>query len=347
MTEPAPEVTTVADDAAVVFWGDRWKRYDGLRPDTDHDHDGASFRTLPRPPGERLATVATVNDVHFGETICGYESSNPTGGPTFASLPGEPPYPETMNGAAVEEMAAVEPDLVVAKGDLTADGLDEEYAAFLRCYGDAFGDRLLHVRGNHDAYRHQTLAPEGMQVAEVPGATVVLLDTTVPGRPNGALDDEQLQRLDEVAAVAEADGRAVLVFGHHHAWDPASTKRSETYYGIVPDWSERLVALVGRRPAIAGYFAGHTHRNRVRRFAATGDVPWVEVACVKDFPGAWAEYRIFEGGVLQVLHRIRRPDALAWTERTRGMFEGLYPAYAFGALSDRCFAFGRPPGALT
>ena len=96
--------------------------------------------------------------------------------------------------------------------------------------------------------------------------------------------------------------------------------------------------VVARRPAIRGYFAGHTHRNRVRRFAAAGDVPWVEVASVKDYPGAWAEYRVHEGGVLQLHHRISTPEALAWTEQTRHMYAGFYGAYAFGSLADRCFA---------
>ena len=38
-----------------------------------------------------------------------------------------------------------------------------------------------------------------------------------------------------------------------------------------------------------------------------------------------------------MFHRIRRADALEWTERTRGMFGGLYGPYAFGTLGDRCF----------
>jgi Icc protein len=76
----------------------------------------------------------------------------------------------------------------------------------------------------------------------------------------------------------------------------------------------------------------------VQRFPATGEVPWAEVSATKDFPGAWAEYRVFEGGILQVLHRISAPDALAWSERTRAMFGGLYPAYSFGQLDERCFA---------
>jgi predicted phosphodiesterase len=335
---PEPEVTTVGDDFAVVFWGGEWKRYPDLEPDTEYTFDGATFRTLARPPGERLATVATVNDVHFGETICGYESNMPEAGPTFSSLPGEPPYPETMNAAAVEEIAALDPDAVIVKGDLTNDGLDDEYQAFLRCYRGAFGDRMHHIRGNHDAYRGQTYAPEEHFCVDVPGASLAVLDTTVPFAPNGGVEVDQLEWLDDLAGNAD---RPVLVFGHHHPWAPGSRTRSDTYFGINPDDSEKLVAVAARHRTIAGYFAGHTHRNRVRRFADTGEMPWVEVACVKDFPGAWAEYRIFEGGILQLVHRIRRADALVWTERTRGMFGGLYPDYAFGRLEDRCFALPR------
>ena len=70
----------------------------------------------------------------------------------------------------------------------------------------------------------------------------------------------------------------------------------------------------------------------------SGEVPYVEVASVKDYPGSWAEYRVFDGLVLQVHRRISTPDALAWTERTRGMFGGTYADYARGRLRDRCFA---------
>jgi Icc protein len=334
-----PEVATVADDSAVVFWGPEWKQYDGLEPDTDYALDGVEFRTLARPNGERLATFATVNDVHFGETVAGREDNMPEVGPQFSSLPGEPPYPETMNGAAVEEMAALEPDAVLVKGDLTADGRDEEYADFLRFYQEAFGDRLFHIRGNHDAYRGQALAPDQPFVIDLPGARLAVLDTTVPFKAGGAIDAVQLAWLEDVAY--DTRPRNVLVFGHHHVWSPGSKTRPATYFGVNPDDSERLIDLFARTPILAGYFAGHTHRNRVRRFPTTGDVPWVEVACVKDFPGAWAEYRVFEGGVLQVFHRIRRPDALSWTERTRAMFNGLYQDYAFGTLADRCFAVRR------
>jgi Icc protein len=244
--------------------------------------------------------------------------------------PGEEPYPEVMNRGAVAEIQAIEPDAVVAKGDLTTHGTEGEYADFLGCYQKAFGSRLSWVRGNHDG----DLAPFGRQEVALAGVTLAVLDTSVAGLASGRLDDEQLDWLDELGARAD---QPVLVFGHHHPWDPASRARPDTYFGIHPDDSERLVEVVARRPSLVGYFAGHTHRNRVRRFSATGPVPWVEVACVKDFPGAWAEYRVFEGGILQIVHRIATSAALAWSEACRAMIGGLYPQYAFGQIEDRCF----------
>jgi Icc protein len=64
------ELTTVADDEAVLHDGANVVRLTGLTPGTVVDAHGHRFETLPHL-GERLATFATVNDVHFGETVCG------------------------------------------------------------------------------------------------------------------------------------------------------------------------------------------------------------------------------------------------------------------------------------
>ncbi|HZI38407.1 MAG TPA: metallophosphoesterase [Acidimicrobiia bacterium] len=327
------ELTTVADDEAVfhVPGEPRAIVHGGLTPDTDYELEGVAFRTLPRPGGELLASIATVNDTHFGEAECGVIEGMEIG-PVFRAEEGAAPYPETMNRAAAAEIAAADPDLVVAKGDLTTHGTAAEFDAFLACYGP-LGERFRCVRGNHDAKGGLHFATDAPFSATLPGVTVAVLDTVIPGRESGRLSPEQLDWLDTLAA--EAD-RPVLVLGHHHCWDPGSRSREETYFGINPDDSEALVALAARRPRIVAYAAGHTHRNRVRRFAATGPMPWIEVACVKDFPGAWAEYRVYEGGLLQVVRRVSTAEALAWTDRTRGMFGGFYPQYAFGELGDRC-----------
>jgi len=317
----------------------------GLDPGTSYEMavDGAepgpllpaTVTTLERPPGRLVATFATANDVHFGEVECGRLGTPEEPGPVFRADDGAQPYPEVMNRGAIEEMRTLDPDAVVVKGDLTNLGTDEEYDAFLAAYG-ALGARMHHVRGNHDAMITHTIASAHAPFeVRLPGIVLAVLDTVVPGIDRGALPPAQLEWLDALAAETSDP---VLVFGHHHPWDPNAKRRSETYFGINPDDSEALCAVIARREAIGGYFAGHTHRNRVRRFPQARGVPIVEVACVKDYPGAWAEYRVHEGGYTQVVRRIAAPAAMAWTEKTRQMFQGMYRDYALGTLGDRCFA---------
>lgn len=327
--ESIGELTTLASRYAIVHTGTEARRFDDLEPDTEHDIDGFAFRTLPEP-GELLSTIATVNDIHFGETVCGVIDGSDMG-PVFSSGPGEDPYPEVMNRGAVAEISALDPDAVIVKGDLTNGGTDAEVDAFLACYAP-LADRMTWVRGNHESHKGLQRGAVPVQVVDLPGVRVVLLDTSLEGVESGGLDRDQLDRLDTLAD--EAD-RPVVVMGHHHAWNPGSAERPEHYFGINPDDSEALVEIVARRPRIVAQTAGHTHRNRVRRFAATGEVPWIEVSCVKDYPGAWAEYRVHEGGIVQVFHRISTPEALAWSEKTRHMYQGLYADYAFGTVADR------------
>jgi 3',5'-cyclic AMP phosphodiesterase CpdA len=178
------------------------------------------------------------------------------------------------------------------------------------------------------------LAAEAHQERVLPGVHVALLDTTRDGHVNGDLTAEQLDWLDELGARAD---RPVLVFGHHPIWNHAEEPRSEHTFGLLPDATEALVEVFRRRHHLRGWFAGHTHRNRVVHHPELPDVPFAELACVKDYPGSWAEYRVYEGVILQVHRRISTPDAVAWTELTRGMFGGTYPLYARGRLSERCF----------
>ncbi len=335
----APEVSTVADDEVVLHYPSaggspaRVVRRTGLVPASFVEVEGVEVKTLERPGGERLATVATVNDTHLGETVCGVLEGLDLGSPLTRS-PGDPPYPETMSRAAASEIEAAQPDAVVAKGDLTARGVPGEMAWFEDCYRPSLGERLYVMRGNHDVVGEDVVGGDRVQEVWLPGVGLALLDTTIPGRATGELDADQLEWLDELGARAD---RPVLVMGHHPPWNPSSRTRRDDYFGINPADSETLVETVARRPSLVAYFAGHTHRNRVRRFSLSGGVPWAEVACVKDFPGTWAEYRVFEGGILAVHRRISSPQALEWTERTRSMFGGAYPLYSFGQLDDRCF----------
>lgn len=326
------ELTTVADDEAVIHDDLDLRVHDGLEPDTVYELDGFVFRTLPRP-GELLCRFATVNDVHFGETECGIIEGLEMG-PIFSVDEGAEPYPEIMNRGAIAEIERIDPAAVIVKGDLTSNGTSEEFDEFCSFYEPAFGDRLHYVRGNHDSYYGGTFASDAPFSVELPGVTLAVIDTAQSSHFAGRVTDQTLTWLRDLAV--STDG-PILVFGHHHAWNPESKKRPEGYFGIGPDDSEKLVEVFAAHLNLRGYFAGHTHRNRVRRFGLTRDVPWAEVACVKDFPGSWAEYRVFDGGILQIHRRISNPEAMEWTDKTRAMFGGAYFDYAFGDLSDRCF----------
>jgi 3',5'-cyclic-AMP phosphodiesterase len=345
-TDDTDEVETrVGDHAAVTTGPYHFARVTGLEPGATFalqvdgaDHSALlpdAVTTLRRPGGRLLATLATVNDVHFGETECGMLGTPEEIGPVFTAQPGDDPYPEVMNRGAIDAIERLDPDAVVVKGDLTDKGTEDEYGAFLAAYS-RLGARMHHVRGNHDAMLTDSIANTGPFDVRLEGVTLAVLDTVRPGTDRGRVSRRQLDWLDDLAATST---QPVLVFGHHHPWDPSSRERNDEYFGINPDDSDALCACIARRDAIAGYFAGHTHRTRTRRFAQARDVPIVEIACVKDYPGAWAEYRVYEHGYTQVTRRIDAPDALEWTEKTRNMFAGLYRDYALGGLHDRCFTY--------
>lgn len=344
------DVTTVSDTEAVVHvprpdGAVDVHRFDGLQPDTTttvdvpEPHGGQrrlEITTLSRPAGELLCRFATVNDVHFGELTAGQIGDLPDG-PIRRPRPGDEPYPEVMNRAAVAEMAAIEPAAVVVKGDLSLDGAPEEWDAFERCYRPVFDGRLHVVRGNHDAYRHQS-EYAGDQRIDLPGTTVALLDTALAETASGSLSSEQIEWLDAIGADCDVP---VIAMGHHQQWIPTTQKpaRNDQYFGIHPDASDALDGVCARRRSIIAYSAGHTHRHRRRSMVRSG-IPSIEVGCTKDFPGTWAEYRVYEGGVMQVVHRISTPEALRWSESCRDLYADFgvdYGSYALGSLADRCF----------
>ena len=244
-----------------------------------------------------------------------------------------------MNRGAVAEIAAIDPAAVIAKGDLTADGMDEEFAAFEACYGAAFGDRLHVIRGNHDAYRGQSVHP-GDRVVDLPGVRLALLDTVIP-----RADDRADHR--RAAGVARRPGGRCRPSGDGDGPPPdlgrqrRAATRPPDYFGINPDDSDALVALIARRP-------------RDRRLRRRPHAP-------QPRPAGRGQRRraLHRGGLRQGLPRVvgrvpglrrrasrrsttgsRPPSALAWSERCRHLYQDFgidYETYALGGLEDRCF----------
>ena len=114
------------------------------------------------------------------------------------------------------------------------------------------------------------------------------------------------------------------------------------HYGLIRTTRSTTTALLAldrrRRENIAGYFAGHTHSEpRASRPAGARRARASRSRARKDYPGAWAEYRVYEGGYTQVMRRIAAPAALEWSERVPHMIQGIYRDLVLGTIDDRCF----------
>lgn len=163
---------------------------------------------------------------------------------------------------------------------------------------------------------------------------LVLGHSPVVGSHAGRLDPDHLDALEKLAAGTD---QPVMVILHH----PPRLLPVPTSYPPGIDWrdsAELTRRLKGANPSVV-VIAGHTHRNR--RYRVRG-VDVVEVGSTKDYPGQWAGYSVYEGGVRQVVRRVASPDVIAWTEMTGRALGGVWRRWSPGTLSPRCWTIEWP-----
>lgn len=324
---------------------------EGLAPSTTYDvvasAEGvprflaARLRTLTPPEGRLLAQFGTVSDVHVGEKnfgVLGRIHDDGEGGP----------YPERALRAAMDEAAAWGAQFIVAKGDLTRFSVAAEArdAGRILASGPVPVETVL---GNHDNQlgvdMRAVLARQGAavrwqpQVCDIPGLRLVLVHTAHSDpRHHGGQLPADISRQVAVLAGEAAEAQMGVWVGLHHPpemhWYPM------VYPPGIPFAESRalLGSLAAAQPAT---FVTCGHRHRHRRYAY-GPITITEVGSTKDYPGVWAGYRVFEGGLLQTVRRTARPNVLAWTEATRRAMNGQWGRWSPGRLSDRCFSVNWP-----
>lgn len=324
---------------------------DGLEPGQRYDvvasaqgvpaFVAARARTLVSPEGKELARFATVSDVHIGERHFG--ALGRLQDLQFLDLPREQAsyFPFRALAGALEEAAAWGAQRMVVKGDLTrmAKAAEVRDVAKLLAHGPLAVEALL---GNHDnvsgANTRALLASQGLTVpwgpraVDLPGLRLVLVDSVHShlASHHGELRTANMARLVEL--VAEAPGPSWV--GLHH---PPELHRFPLAYppGIPYAQSKALLealAATGKPVVLSG---GHRHRNRL-----SGHRPVIvgEVGSTKDYPGGWAAYKVYEGGLVQAVRRTSRPDVITWTEITRRAVNGQWGRWSPGRLADRCFS---------
>jgi 3',5'-cyclic-AMP phosphodiesterase len=283
--------------------------------------------------GPIRSKVATISDLHVGE-----------GGFAFfprrvSSADPARAHPMLCLRAAIAEINAWEPDLVVAKGDLAHRPNQVLYDLLAEAFAELNAPLLL-LPGNHDGGNRQGVAiadalwPHGLvpvattDFRDLPGARVIALNSVKAGLGSGWLGEA---RVDEVLAAARTD-RPVLLFSHHqfmrlpfaHYWPPGVPSAAARPF------LDRLTEANGS----ALVSSGHTHRHRRWN---RGSIAITEVGSTKDHPGTWAGYELFDDAVAQSVWRIGEPAALAWTESAANAVGGVWGHWSSGRRSQRCF----------
>lgn len=314
----------------------------GLAPDTSHvvRRNGRRLltaRTARRPDGALLGRVATVSDLHVGETGVGHW---PRVRSVRTLAQWRDAHPVWCLEAALAELTAWGPELLVVKGDLAHDNRQDQYDLTVPLLQRS-GVPLLVIGGNHDGGNHSEVdfeaamaraghvVPPGVQERRIGAATVLVADTRVDGSHAGTTERIR-DELCERAGRAAAEG-PVLVFVHHQFM----TTRFPYYLpgGIPKHDADRFLAALAQAAPQAFVSSGHTHRNRARRH---GGLTLTEVGSPKDYPGVWAAYELYERGIVQTLYRVEEPRALAWNDLTRTTARGVWARWAPGTLADRC-----------
>jgi 3',5'-cyclic-AMP phosphodiesterase len=295
--------------------------------------------TLTPPPGQLLSRFASMSDLHVGERRFGMGGRIQEG----AELGG--PSALLCLQAAVAEATAWGAELIAARGDLTHNSRAEQFDLAARTLTGS-GLPALGVLGNHDVRRKADgvalSAAGGLVVTDdvayhdLPGIRLVTAHSSLVGDHRGDLPPDRMARIAELCAAAPPAGgkpgmAAVIV---HHPLNSHSRWLSPYPPGVPKDQSLRFAALLRAANPKTVVLAGHRHRNRRLQ---VGGITMAEVGSTKDYPGSWAGYAVYEGGIRQVIRRVAAPAALAWTEATGRSLGGQWARWTPGRLTDRCW----------
>jgi 3',5'-cyclic-AMP phosphodiesterase len=162
------------------------------------------------------------------------------------------------------------PDFVVISGDLADTPLVEEYDYLTRLLAPL---RLpfAAIPGNHDSREMMRRAFSGAayafptgalnQKVEIGGLDLLLLDSSVPGRPDGTLDAATLQWLD--GALSSLADRPALLFLHHPPFAAGIWHMDRQNLQNAGE----LEAIIRCHPRARLVACGHFHRATLTLFA--------------------------------------------------------------------------------
>ena len=341
----------------------------GLKPDTEYRFSCRSYgkeakpglwftqvfnepevtgkvRTLARPKGRYIQTVAISNDLHIGKD---------------GESAGKTHWTSVMVAAMLAEVKRRGITQIYANGDLCDHGKYEE-AKELRRLCDSFGEyhhNYFLIRGNHDTYDMQNPTSrdpfqrvfpkhklQTMWVAHDKKLRVIGIDSSWPGTDGGRITEPQFRSLEK--ELMSAPNKPTLVMAHH----PVTEHAARTNVGLRPFIlnkrdADRLQKLFQKAPGVFFMAAGHTHRAHRDAADMPGGPQFAQFCCTSPFPGGFTLMDIYEGGYTVTFHRTATGQALQQTALNRYSASlGFYGEYTISRMRDRCFTVHRDMSAL-
>ena len=166
----------------------------------------------------------------------------------------------------VEVAGSLNPDFVIASGDLTNLGDPASYRLLAEIMS-GLSVPVIYALGNHDkrapfhaAFSGLPGAPDGPLDHDlvVAGHHIIALDSSVPGQVSGDLDDAQFDRLTEMLS-RHGDLPRIVVLHHPPRTDP---DQPYVWASLSEPVTQRLGEALSEQ-GVQAILSGHIHVNRV------------------------------------------------------------------------------------
>ncbi len=159
---------------------------------------------------------------------------------------------DTLEAVLDRAFSQVDPDVVLATGDIAQVATETVYQRFLDTITSRYEGPCVYVPGNHDL-RDPFDAILSQSRHRAGGWDIIGIDTHIENHVEGHVDEIELRRLDE--ELSSADG-AVLVVGHHCPVDIGSPIFDA--HRIVN--GDAVTRLLGAHDRVRAYVCGHIHQ---------------------------------------------------------------------------------------
>ena len=158
----------------------------------------------------------------------------------------------------MQKVKELEPDLLLASGDLSEDGSSASYVA-LQKFVKPMGVPVLALPGNHDdaellAQVHPGSPVDSIKVTEHGNWQIIRLNSCLPGKPHGHISEVSLKALEGVLTKDASRPRLLAI---HHQPVKVGSPWIDKYRLFK---AEAFLQIIDQSPGLKAVVWGHIHQ---------------------------------------------------------------------------------------